>query len=143
VAPARRQPSDCHLPPSPYAATWANVGACPANVGRQAAHSTSSTQLTALTGDRWCHPADPAAGPHDPPRPGRYIREVNESVRADVDYEALFERARLAATPEACETCLVEIARALESATTPADQAQPAHVPGASEIEPVADPRGL
>ncbi len=49
---------------------------------------------------------------------------MNESVRADVDYEALFERARLAATPEACETCLVEIARALESATTPADQAQ-------------------
>ncbi len=62
--------------------------------------------------------------PHDPPHPGRYIREVNAIVRAAVDYEALFERARLAATPEACETCLVEIARALESATTPADQAQ-------------------
>ena len=49
---------------------------------------------------------------------------MNESVRADVDYEALLERARLAATPEACEACLVEIARAFESATTPADQAQ-------------------
>jgi hypothetical protein len=46
-------------PPTPYAATWANVGAGPANVGRQAAHRPAVAQLTTLTGDRWCHPADP------------------------------------------------------------------------------------
>jgi tetratricopeptide (TPR) repeat protein len=49
---------------------------------------------------------------------------MNEIVGAEVDYEALFERARLAATPEACEACLVEIAQALESVTAPADQAR-------------------
>jgi len=49
---------------------------------------------------------------------------VNEIVRADVDYEALFERARLASTPEACGACLVEIAQALESVTAPGDQAR-------------------
>jgi diguanylate cyclase (GGDEF)-like protein len=49
---------------------------------------------------------------------------VNETIRAEVDYEALFERARLAATPEACEACLVEIAQALESVKAPAGQAR-------------------
>ena len=49
---------------------------------------------------------------------------MNETVRADVDYEALFERARLAATPEACESCLVEIAQALASVQAPDDQAR-------------------
>ena len=41
---------------------------------------------------------------------------------ASTDYQELFQRASLAATPQACEECLTEIGRALESATAPADR---------------------
>jgi diguanylate cyclase len=47
---------------------------------------------------------------------------VNESVRSDVDIDALLERTRLASTPAACEACLPEITRALESVTAPIDR---------------------
>jgi diguanylate cyclase (GGDEF)-like protein len=50
--------------------------------------------------------------------------EVKEIPCGDVDYQALFERTRLASTPEACQACLPEITAALESATTPADRAR-------------------
>jgi diguanylate cyclase (GGDEF)-like protein len=43
---------------------------------------------------------------------------------ASVGYQELFQRASLAATPQACEECLTEIGRALESVTAPADRAQ-------------------
>ena len=49
---------------------------------------------------------------------------MKESPCGDVDYEALFERTRLALHPEDCEACLPEITAALESATTPADRAR-------------------
>ena len=49
---------------------------------------------------------------------------MNESLRADVDFDALLERTRLASTPEAGEACLPEIMRALESATAPAARAR-------------------
>ena len=76
-------------------------------------------------------------------RPSRPIHQRGERVvRAAVDYEALFERARLAATPEACETCLVEIARALESATLLPTRPS-CSCAERGKIEPVADPRGL
>jgi diguanylate cyclase (GGDEF)-like protein len=41
-----------------------------------------------------------------------------------IDYESLFERASLAATPEECEKCVAEIGRALESVSAPADRAR-------------------
>src|ERR1022692_2101410 len=43
---------------------------------------------------------------------------------ASTDYRELFQRASLAATPQACEECLTEIGRALESVTAPADRAR-------------------
>ena len=43
---------------------------------------------------------------------------------ASTDYQELFQRASLAATPQACEECLAEIGRALESVTAPADRAR-------------------
>jgi diguanylate cyclase (GGDEF)-like protein len=49
---------------------------------------------------------------------------VNERLRSDIDFEALFQRASLAATPEACEDCLAEITRGLESTSAPGDQAR-------------------
>jgi hypothetical protein len=41
-----------------------------------------------------------------------------------IDYQALFRRASLAATPEACAEFLAEIEQALESMTAPADRAR-------------------
>ena len=38
------------LPPASPAATWANVGACPANVGHQVARKPAVAQLTAPAG---------------------------------------------------------------------------------------------
>jgi diguanylate cyclase (GGDEF)-like protein len=49
---------------------------------------------------------------------------VNEIVLAGIDYDAFFRRARLAATPEAREACLAEIAQGLESVEAPADRAR-------------------
>jgi diguanylate cyclase (GGDEF)-like protein len=43
---------------------------------------------------------------------------------ASTDYQELFQRASLAATPQACEECLTEIGQALESVTAPADRAR-------------------
>ncbi|HBW21655.1 MAG TPA: hypothetical protein DEH11_22910, partial [Actinobacteria bacterium] len=48
---------------------------------------------------------------------------MEHSTGSGVDYQALFERASRAATPEACEECLTEIGRSLESVTAPADRA--------------------
>jgi len=45
-------------------------------------------------------------------------------VDEDLNLDALLERTRLASTPEACEAYLPQIAKALESATTPADRAR-------------------
>jgi len=49
---------------------------------------------------------------------------VNERVGTQVDFDALLERTRLASTPEACEECLPEIARALEYVTASGDRAR-------------------
>ena len=49
---------------------------------------------------------------------------MNERARSDVDLDALLERTRLASTPEACEACLPEITRALESVTVLIDRAR-------------------
>jgi diguanylate cyclase (GGDEF)-like protein len=49
---------------------------------------------------------------------------VSQNTGVRVDYESLFERASLATTPAACEECLAEIGRALESVTAPAGQAR-------------------
>ena len=49
---------------------------------------------------------------------------MNESVRTDVDFDALLKRTRLASTPEDSEACLPEIMRALESVTAPGDRAR-------------------
>ena len=57
----------------------------------------------------------PSRGPID-------YEVFHESARTDVDFNALLERTRLASTPEACEACLPEIARALESVTAPAER---------------------
>jgi diguanylate cyclase (GGDEF)-like protein len=48
---------------------------------------------------------------------------VNESG-AEVDFDALFRRASMAATPEACNSCLAEITRLLRSMPAPVDQAR-------------------
>jgi diguanylate cyclase (GGDEF)-like protein len=49
---------------------------------------------------------------------------VNERLRPHVDIDALLERTRLAASPMACEACLPEITRALETVTSPGDRAR-------------------
>ncbi|HEY5049713.1 MAG TPA: GGDEF domain-containing protein [Acidothermaceae bacterium] len=49
---------------------------------------------------------------------------MNERVGTHVDLDALLERTRLASTPEACQDCLPEIARALELVTASADRAR-------------------
>ena len=49
---------------------------------------------------------------------------MDQSADLRVDYEALLERASLAATPEVCEECLAEIDRALESVTALAGRAR-------------------
>lgn len=49
---------------------------------------------------------------------------MNESVRTDVDFDALLKRTRLASTPEDSEACLPEIMRALESVAAPGDRAR-------------------
>lgn len=49
---------------------------------------------------------------------------MNQKSGASIDYQELFRRASLAATPRACEECLTEIGRSLESVTAPADRAR-------------------
>jgi diguanylate cyclase (GGDEF)-like protein len=49
---------------------------------------------------------------------------VNERVLSELDLEALLERTRVAPTPAACEACLPEIMRALESVTALRDRAR-------------------
>jgi diguanylate cyclase (GGDEF)-like protein len=49
---------------------------------------------------------------------------VNETISADIDFDTLLERTRLASTPEVSEGYLPEITRALESVTAPAGQAR-------------------
>jgi diguanylate cyclase (GGDEF)-like protein len=49
---------------------------------------------------------------------------VSENVPTDLDFDTLLERTRLAASPEACEVFLPEIARALDSVTAPGDRAR-------------------
>jgi diguanylate cyclase (GGDEF)-like protein len=49
---------------------------------------------------------------------------MTHQTGVDVDYQALFQRASLAATLEACEECLTEIGQSLESVTAPADRAR-------------------
>src|ERR1019366_1145059 len=55
---------------------------------------------------------------------GRGRLVMTHQTGVDVDYQALFQRASLAATLEACEECLTEIGQSLESVTAPADRAR-------------------
>lgn len=49
---------------------------------------------------------------------------MKQKSGASIDYQELFRRASLAATPQACEECLTEIGQSLESVTAPADRAR-------------------
>jgi hypothetical protein len=49
---------------------------------------------------------------------------MDETFRVDVNLDALLERTLLASTPEACEACMREITRALESDSAPARRAR-------------------
>jgi hypothetical protein len=49
---------------------------------------------------------------------------MKQKSGASIDYQELFQRASMAATRQACEECLTEIGRSLESVTAPADRAR-------------------
>lgn len=49
---------------------------------------------------------------------------MSENAEVSADFQDLLERARLATTPEACEECLAEIGRELESVTAPGSRAR-------------------
>jgi diguanylate cyclase (GGDEF)-like protein len=49
---------------------------------------------------------------------------VNQNTHSAADIDALLERTRLASTPQACEACLPQITRELESVTAPVDRAR-------------------
>jgi len=62
--------------------------------------------------------------PFRPPFLSPIHEAVDQRESAAIDFEALFERANRAATPEACDATLAEIGLGLQSAGSPGDKAR-------------------